>query len=66
MLSQNSQGLPPSPEGHFAAGSLSFRWLRVAGKLMRPTNEGGERGARQEGGKKRQAADKLPIFDLKC
>lgn len=33
---------------------------------MCPTNEGGERGERQEGGGGEQSADKLPIFDLKC
>lgn len=39
-MSENSPGLPPSPEGHFAAGSLFLSLaLRVAGKLMCPTNE---------------------------
>lgn len=39
-MSENSPGLPPSPEGHFAAGSLFLSLaLRVAGTLMCPTNE---------------------------
>ena len=39
-MSENSPGLPPSPEGHFAAGSLFLSLARrVAGKLMWPTNE---------------------------
>jgi len=34
------RGLPPSPEGHFAAGSLLLSLaLRVAGELMCLTNE---------------------------
>lgn len=37
VVSENSPGLPPSPEGHFAAGSLFLSLaLRVAGKANVP------------------------------
>lgn len=55
MVSENSPGLPPSPEGHFAAGSLFLSLaLRDAGKLMCSTNERDKdrergRGKKQEG-----------------
>lgn len=42
-MSENSPGLLPSPEGHFAAGSLFLSLaLRVAGKLLCSTNEKGK------------------------
>ncbi len=63
-MSENSPGLPPSPEGHFAAGSLFLSLaLRVVGKLMCPTNErekDGERARKKAGSK--LASD----LDLKC
>lgn len=43
-MSENSPGLPPSPEGHIAAGSLFLSsTLRVGGKLPCSTNERGKK-----------------------
>lgn len=65
MVSENSPGLPPSPEGHFAAGSLFLSLaLRVAGKLMCLTNEKERKTGR---GKERKKASRIASdFDLIC
>ena len=64
-MSENSPGLPPSPEGHFALGSLFLSLaLRVEGKLMCATNER-EKDERTRGVKKK-ASRLTPDFDLMC